>query len=114
VLPRLEHFIFGDEETSGLNKLPRALLDETNLRKLSRSEVDSIVRATSTGMEIRLGTTGPNSSDRGHENGRRQPRRSPCSLLLNAGGALLLLARGSPSSRQEFVAAIGDCLLEVF
>ena len=40
MLPRLKPFIFDDEETSGLNKLPRALLDETNLQKLSRSEVD--------------------------------------------------------------------------
>jgi predicted O-methyltransferase YrrM len=46
MLARLKNFIFGDEETNGLNKLPKATLDETNLRKLSRSEVDLIMRAT--------------------------------------------------------------------
>lgn len=46
MLARLKNFIFGDEETNGFNKLPRATLDETNLRKLSRSELDLIMRAT--------------------------------------------------------------------
>jgi predicted O-methyltransferase YrrM len=45
MLARLKNFIFG-EETNNLNKLPRATLDETNLRRLSRSELDLIVRAT--------------------------------------------------------------------
>ena len=46
MLARLKNFIFGDEETIGFNKLPRATSDETNLRKLSRSELDLIMRAT--------------------------------------------------------------------
>ena len=46
MLARLKNFIFGDEETIGFNKLPRATSDGTNLRKLSRSELDLIMRAT--------------------------------------------------------------------
>jgi hypothetical protein len=46
MLARLKNFIFGDEETNGLSNLPRATLNDTNLRKLSRSEGKLIMRAT--------------------------------------------------------------------
>jgi hypothetical protein len=85
MLATLKNFIFGDEETNRLNKLPRATLDETNLRKLSSSEVDVIMRATLpewASVSAELVRIHPIEDMK--TGGVGQPRRSSCSLLLNA------------------------------